>query len=65
MLIVTVLLLLSWCGETWTQEEVDYHCQAVLDSLPTSVKKTKAWKNCQDHDEAVLTCLERGFEVMK
>ena len=60
MLISSILLLL-FCFPSGSTEEVD--CEAVLGSLPETVKKTKTWKNCLKENEKVLHCEENGFKV--
>ena len=60
MLISSILLLL-FCFPSGSTEEVD--CDAVLGSLPETVKKTKTWKNCLKENEKVLHCEENGFKV--
>lgn len=41
----------------------DEYCQALLDENSATLKKTKAWKTCQGHDNDLLQCLGKDYKV--
>ena len=40
-------------------------CENILGSYPATVKKTKKWKDCNENNDAILVCQEKGYKVTK